>query len=258
MHSKTENIIVGSTGFVGQTLMGDISFHYAFNSRNIEDLEDCPDGCNLYLSCLPATKWKVNQNLVEDIENINNLISILKKKRYARVYLISTIDVYGDSPHGVDEDYSPNYSGLNYGSNRLMFESLVKNYLEYEKYYVFRLPALYGRGLKKNIIFDLMNNNQVEKINLNTKFQWYDMQDLSKDICEFTYHNPDAEVFNLYPEPVLTLDIVERFFPEKKCSGGIPFGYDFRTKYNETGYIYDKEVTLKKLARFLDNDASTR
>ena len=251
MHSKTENIIVGSTGFVGQTLMADIPFAYQFNSKNIQEIADCPNGCNLYLTCLPATKWKVNQDLAGDIDNISSIIECLRTNTYKNVYLISTIDVYGDSPTGVSESYSPNYSGLNYGSNRLMFESLVKNYLEYEEYRVFRLPALFGKNLKKNIIFDLMNDNQVEKINTNSYFQWYDLSELSKHICEFSYHHPDVEVFNLFPEPVSTIEILDTFFPDKKCGAGDPINYNYRTDYSDTGYIYSKEDTLAKLSKFL-------
>lgn len=251
MHSKTENIIVGSTGFVGQTLTNDIPFAYQFNSKNLHEIVNCPDGCNLYLSCLPATKWKVNQNLVADIENINYLLRFLTQRKYARVYLISTIDVYGHSPLGVDETYYPNYSGLGYGSNRLTFESLIKNFLDYDKYYIFRLPALFGDNLKKNIIFDLMNDNQVEKINLNSSFQWYDMKDLSMHICEMTYKFPDAELYNLFPEPIETRELIERFFPGKVGTEAAAVSYDYKTKYSETGYLYGKEVVFNKIGEFL-------
>jgi len=251
MHSNNKNIIVGYTGFVGQTLCDDIHFDYHFNSKNLYEIVKCPEGCNLYLSCLPATKWMVNKNVAADIENIFSIIEYLKQNKYSKVYLMSTIDVYGDSPTGVSETYAPNYSGLNYGSNRLMFESLVKNYLEYEEYRVFRLPALFGKNLKKNIIFDLMNDNQVEKINTNSYFQWYDLSELSKHICEFSYNHPEVEVFNLFPEPVSTIEILDTFFPDKRCSSGNLINYNYRTEYSETGYIYSKEDTLAKLSKFL-------
>lgn len=251
MHSATKNILVGYTGFVGQTLASDIEFDYKFNSKNIHELPKCPSGCNLYLSCLPATKWKVNQDVVGDIANIQSLIGVLENNTYKNVYLISTIDVYGDSPEGVSENYKPNYSGLNYGSNRLFFESLVRESLSYESYRIFRLPALFGKNLKKNIIFDLLNDNQVEKINTNSKFQWYDLSELSKHICELSYTHPKVELFNLFPEPIETIDIINKFFPDKKCGYFKPIAYNFKTDYGIGGYLYDSSYVFDRLEAFL-------
>ena len=78
MHSNNKNIIVGYTGFVGQTLCDDMTFHYKFNSKNLHEIENCPEGCNLYLSCLPATKWMVNKNVSGDIDNIISIINYLR------------------------------------------------------------------------------------------------------------------------------------------------------------------------------------
>ena len=72
------NILVGNTGFIGKNLREKINFDYEFNSSNIEKLLECPSGCDIYLSCLPATKWKVNQNLYQDIQNINRITKARK------------------------------------------------------------------------------------------------------------------------------------------------------------------------------------
>lgn len=244
------NILVGNTGFVGKNLKEKINFDYEFNSSNVEKLSECPSGSDIYLSCLPATKWKVNQNLYQDIENINRLINIIKDNKYNTVYLISTIDVYSDSPLEVDEDYKPNFSSLNYGSNRLFFEYYLREVVNCKNFYIFRLPALFGKSLKKNIIFDLINNNQLEKINLNSYYQWYDLYDLADHIRQFS--SLDGEVFNLFTEPVYTQDLVKTFFPNKKIGYfGDVINYNYRTKYHETGYLYDTQTSLFKIKNFL-------
>jgi len=57
-------ILVGNTGLVGQTLKEYQKFDIEFNSKNINDFEKLvPDNCEIWLSCLPATKWMVNKNL---------------------------------------------------------------------------------------------------------------------------------------------------------------------------------------------------
>ena len=229
-------ILIGSTGFVGQNLREQTSFDYEFNSKNIEDLIDCPDGCDLYLSCLPATKWLVNKNLKDDVKNIFNILNILKNKKYDNVYLISTIDVYSQSPLESDEDYYPNYPGLCYGSNRLVFESLVKEFISYKNFYIFRLPALFGNHLKKNVIFDLLNNNQLEKININSYYQWYDLEDLSSDILRFSSSYKKDSVFNLFTEPVYTKDLIDNFYPNKSIGyRGELVEYRYKTKYLSGG-----------------------
>jgi hypothetical protein len=126
-------VIVGNTGLVGSTLSDSIKFDLSFNSKNINEFPSQEiDGCDLYLSCLPATKWLVNQDVVGDLENLIDLIKIFKSKSYRNVYVISTIDVYGDSPQNTDENYQPNFKNSNYGSNRLLFESLVRTQLNYK------------------------------------------------------------------------------------------------------------------------------
>lgn len=245
-------ILIGNTGFVGQNLREQMSFDYEFNSKNIRDLVNCPDECDLYLSCLPATKWLVNKNLKDDIKNIFDILNILKDKEYKNVYLMSSIDVYSQSPLESNEDYFPNYPGLSYGSNRLMFESLVREFISYENFYVFRLPALFGNHLKKNVIFDLLNNNQVERINTNSYYQWYDLEDLSSDILRFSSLHKKDSVFNLFTDPVYTKDLVDNFYPNKSIGyHGELVEYRYKTKYFSGGYLYDKQKSIDKIAKFI-------
>lgn len=172
-------ILIGNTGLVGTTLQETIKFDYLFNSKNIHTFIDHNfNDCDLYLSCLPATKWMVNKDVVSDLNNINDIIKILSKFNYNRIILISTIDVYNDSPINVDEDYNPNFSNLSYGSNRLLFEKFIMNYLSYRDLKIFRLPALFNKHIKKNVIYDLINDNNVNLINPNSKYQWYNLDDL--------------------------------------------------------------------------------
>ena len=134
-------ILVGNTGLIGSVISEKIIFDYSFNSKNINNFnQTIPDNCDLYLSCLPATKWLVNQNLKQDLDNIHNIINILKSKTYNKIYLFSTIDVYiNNIHHGSNEcDYIP-FNELSYGSNRLLFEILIKNYINYNKIKIFRL-----------------------------------------------------------------------------------------------------------------------
>lgn len=70
-----------------------------------------------------------------------------------QVVLVSTIAVYADS-RGCDET-SPLPAGElpAYGRNRLQLERWVRE--DFPAALIVRLPALYGRGLKKNFLYDL-------------------------------------------------------------------------------------------------------
>jgi hypothetical protein len=247
-------ILVGNTGLIGKTIREKINFDYEFNSKNIHEYQDVQEYSELYLSCLPATKWMVNKNLQKDLETINQIIEIISKKAYSKVILFSTIDVYNDSPLGVNENYNPNIGRLSYGSNRYIFELLVREYLRSEETIIFRLPALYNKHIKKNVIFDLLNNNEVQNINSNSAYQWYNLDNLHEDIVNYPKQYKTQDLFNLFPEPLETSEILKLFpeydVPEAKKR----IVYDYTTICNE--YISSKESCLKNIKRFVDETRS--
>jgi hypothetical protein len=243
-------ILIGNTGLVGQTLKEKINFDYEYNSKNIDSYNPI-DGCDLYLSCLPATKWMVNQNLQKDLDNIINILKIIQKKEYNNIYLISTIDVYNDSPLMVDESFEPTFKSFNYGSNRFLFEKLVKQFVKYNKLKIYRLPALFNNKIKKNILFDLINNNNIEKINSNSFYQWYNLDNLYNFIEESK--NNDKELYNLFTEPINTKDILE-LFPENKDKviQSDYVIYNWKTNQIHTGYIQSKDKVLEEIKIFIN------
>lgn len=248
-------IIIGNTGLVGTTLSETINFDLKFNSTNLSDfLKIVDDGAELYLTCLPATKWMVNKNTTGDFENIMNILNLIKGKKYKKVVLISTIDVYNTSELKSNENTTPLVQNLNYGNNRYLFEVLVNEYLQTEDLKIFRLPALFNKHIKKNILFDLINNNNVNTINSNSSFQWYNLNNLSSDIIKYSEKYPNEVVFNLFPEPIDSLEIINLFpslstqvnFSENKII------YDFTTKFSNNGYISTKEEILTEIKELIN------
>ena len=83
--------------------------------------------------------------------------------------LISTVDVF-KNPYLADENTPVEMEGLSaYGLNRRRLELFVQEH--FANVLIVRLPGLVGRWLKKNILFDFHNNNQVEKIDSRGVFQ---------------------------------------------------------------------------------------
>jgi hypothetical protein len=245
-------LLIGNTGLVGSTILESEIYDHTFNSKNIHTFNDiAQNGDELFLTCLPATKWMVNKNLTEDIQNIYRIINTISQREYSKITLISTIDVYNDSPLGVDETYSPNISKLSYGNNRYLFELMVREMVKTDDLKIFRIPALFNKNIKKNVLFDLIHNNNVEQINQNSFFQWYNLDNLKSDIDKFSTEYPNESLLNLFTEPIHTSDIVD-LFPEHsdKVQNGGKVTYDYHTKFG--GYISNKHDVLNEIKQFIN------
>jgi nucleoside-diphosphate-sugar epimerase len=247
-------LLIGDTGLVGRNLLDQTKFDLTFNSKNIHSFKNSvSENSEIFLSCLPATKWLVNQNVEADLENILNILNYIKDVKFSRINIISTIDIYLNSPLYSTEDHIPDIKDKNYGSNRLFFEILVEKFCKYDDLKIFRLPALFGNYLKKNIIFDLLNNNQVEKINFNSAYQWYFLKNLKEDINYFTENFPQETRFNLFPEPLDSREILKHIFPEVSIqeSSNNFVQYNYCTKFNSLKYIKSADQTLTELKEFV-------
>lgn len=145
--------LVGYTGFVGSNISDEHHFTKCFNSKNISEAFGLNP--NLLVYCgIPAQKFIANSNPDEDFNIILNAIENIKKINPKKIVLISTIDVY-NNPINVDEENDFVVSKDAYGKNRKFLEDWVINNIQ--DYHIIRLPGLYGKNLKKNFIYDLIN-----------------------------------------------------------------------------------------------------
>jgi len=145
--------LIGHTGFVGSNIASQANFEKCYNSKNIHEIENSKFDL-VVCAGVSAVKWYANKHPEEDLERINSLIAHLKTVKAKRFVLISTIDVYED-PVGVTEDTFPIVEQQDaYGQNRYYLEKWVASY--FDTHHIIRLPALFGTGLKKNFIYDML------------------------------------------------------------------------------------------------------
>jgi hypothetical protein len=146
--------IVGYTGFVGSNIVKNVQFDGLFNSKNISEAYG-KNPSLLVFSGLPAEKFIANNypdtdKLLVD-EAFNNIIKI--NPQY--IVLISTIDVY-KNPINVNENTVIDINNLHpYGANRYYLEEKIRQ--SHIKSTIIRLPGLFGDNLKKNFIYDMIN-----------------------------------------------------------------------------------------------------
>jgi hypothetical protein len=245
--------LIGHTGFVGSNLLAQHPFRDRFNSGNIRDLA----GRSYDLvACagVSAVKWKANQDPDRDWAGIRSLLDVLATVRAGRFVLISTIDVYPD-PRGVTES-TPIHGLANhaYGSHRLRVEDFVRE--RFPRHHVLRLPGLFGPGLKKNVLYDLLNRNGLEAINPRSSFQYYNLDHLWPDVLKVM--ELELPLVNLATEPIRTGDLLSAFFPSltvgQKAGGEAHYdmGSEFTRPWDRTGpYQYGREDVLKDLGAFI-------
>lgn len=146
------DLLVGSTGFVGGNLSLQHDFSHICHSTDIKEYYGMhPDLC-VYAG-IPSAMYLSNKDPQADLEVMKNAFYNMKNIAPSKLVLISTIMVYKDNRRKIEEDI-PETDGLKaYGYNRLMLERWVRE--TFEDVLIVRLPALYGKGLKKNFLFDL-------------------------------------------------------------------------------------------------------
>lgn len=245
--------LIGHTGFVGSNLRLQGDFQATFNSHNIEAIRGSYFD-EIVCAGVPAVKWLANKEPEADWQNICRLMSCLEQASAGHFTLISTIDVYRN-PIGFTEMDTPVTEGLHaYGRHRLALEEFVAK--RFPLHGIVRLPALFGSGLKKNALFDLMNRNMTDLIAPGATFQWYPLRRLYADLD--IVRRAKVKLINVTAEPISMGDIRDRFFSDVPIGdrASISPHYNLRSIHDlllggHNGYHLDATAVWNEMAMFL-------
>lgn len=213
--------LIGYTGFVGSIVRPFYKFNKFYNKNNVIDL---PNNKFDLLICAAPTgnRLQVQNDPMNDLEMILFLIDHLRKTSFKKFVLISTIDTLA----------KPN---TRYGMNRKILEWYVKSNLDNTS--IIRMPTLIHPEIKKNILFDLKNKQWLEKVNLKSTAQYYNMSRLKADIDYTIEHN--IKELNLFSEPISNQEIISRFFPELKI--------DLKSSTSQEYNVYPQKFTKEEI-----------
>ncbi|MGH7620586.1 MAG: NAD-dependent epimerase/dehydratase family protein [Gemmatimonadaceae bacterium] len=251
--------LIGHTGFVGGNLLRQRRFDALFNSANIDQIAG--RSFDLVVCCgARAEKWKANADPQGDLDNIEALTRALERVDARKLVLISTVDVFAD-PVGVDEDSPAPVAGLHaYGRNRRRLEEIVAARFDA---LVVRLPALYGSGLKKNALYDLLHDNDLNKIDARGSFQFYDVGRLWRDV-DVALGN-DLALVHLPTEPTTVGEIARRAFGIDFTNElpKAPARYDIRTRFatlfgGSGVYVEDKPEVVAGISEWVAYERASR
>lgn len=245
------NALIGHTGFVGGVLKAAGSYTDFYNSKNIESIKGASFD-TLVCSATPATKWLANKEPEQDWQSIQRLMEALVTVTAKQFFLISTVDVF-QQPSGVDEKSLVPTEGLQpYGAHRYAFEQFVR--ARFPAATILRLPALFGPGLKKNALYDLIHNHEVEKVPRAGVFQWYNVRRLHADMQRAA----GLPLVHLVTEPLALSRIIDELFPEKVGCGkpGAAAHYDLHTmhaaRFGGSGrYVAAAATVMQELAAYV-------
>jgi dTDP-4-dehydrorhamnose reductase len=251
--------LIGATGFVGTTLLRQRPFECRFHSRNIEDIVSRSFDL-VVCAGAPAQKWIANREPEADRANIGVLVERLATVRCGTFVLISTVDVF-NRPLGVDEETPVDESGLHsYGRHRRLLEKFAAE--RFPRHLIVRLPGLVGPGLRKNVIFDLLNKNNLDQIDSRSVFQFYPMVNLWYDVRRAL--EAGLSLVHLTAEPISVAEASGAGFgvPYERTLPGAAAAYDMRTRhaaeFSATGaYQYRKSDTIQAIRSYAQSEPTT-
>ena len=146
--------LVGYTGFVGTNIADSCHFDGLYNSQNIESAYGTKPDLLVY-SGVPAEMFLANNNPSADLAVIEQAAENICKISPKRLVLISTIAVLDDVDR-VDEDHIVDTEKLSdYGLHRYKLEQMAQEIIP--SCHILRLPALFGKSIKKNFIYDMLH-----------------------------------------------------------------------------------------------------
>lgn len=253
------NALIGFSGFVGSTILKQTSFGALYRSINIGEIEGKSFDM-VVCAGAPAQKWIANREPEADRQKIEALIAHLKTVHCKTFVLISTVDVF-KNPLGVDEGTPIEESGLHaYGLNRRLLEKFVESH--FTSYLIVRLPGLVGPGLRKNVIFDFLNDNNLNAIDSRGVFQFYSMVNIWYDIQSAL--NAGLKLVHLTAEPISVAEVSEHGFgkPFEQAQANNPGRYDMRTQYAQIfggsgHYQYSRRETIQAVRAYAQSEPRT-
>jgi hypothetical protein len=243
--------LIGHTGFVGSHLMEQGDFDAFFNSANFRDMAGHRFD-EIVCAGVSAVKWWANRNPEADWQAIADLCDVLTQVRAGHFVLISTVDVYPD-PQGVDETSELSLSEQPYGRHRRLLELFVAE--RFPATMIARLPGLFGKRLKKNLVFDALSGRVLSGFHPDSTFQFYDLERLTGDIA--VARAAGLPMINLAVEPVSVARTLAALGSAEAGSEEAPgpARYDMRTAHaklwgRDGGYIESAGDCLARMARF--------
>jgi nucleoside-diphosphate-sugar epimerase len=247
-----QRALIGYTGFVGSNISRQTNFDCMYNSKNIETMANS-DTFEIVVCAAPhSMKWRANKYPEEDLISLNKLINVLGTIQTRKLILISTIDVYPEARMVIEDTPIILENLTPYSKHRRLMELFVENRFDA---LVVRLPGLFGTGLCKNYIYDLLHNQRTF-VHQDGIMQYYNLDNIWRDINIALKNN--IKIINISSEPTTVKEVAKEAFSVEFDNNLLtpPPVYDMHTKHalfwnRKSVYLYDKKVILSDIRNFV-------
>ena len=182
-----------------------MTFDAYYHSNDIENIRG-QQFDQIICAGISSLKWQANEAPENDRKCIEVLFNSLASVRVDRFILLSTVDVLGDDISDDELNSFGSTANEPYGRNRRVAEQRAIEM--FPVCHVVRLPALFGPGLRKNILFDLMNARRLDHIPTQGQMQWYAIENLLDDLNIVVRNN--LPLVHFATEPVSMVELVSR------------------------------------------------
>jgi nucleoside-diphosphate-sugar epimerase len=238
--------IIGASGFIGANLSEMFPDARPITRVDLQNGIDTFFEC-VYVAAPSATKWQIDQEPQVDLENIESLVERICLLNTHKVVYFSTIDVF-ERPGNSSENSQRKHS-LDYGGNRSRMEDLLFNQLD--NVLIRRLSGLYGRYLKKNLLFDLKNGrlDQLGSYHPDSQYQYLDVKEALRIATSIDF--AELNLLNIVAEPISVTEICGKSITWLSRANSRHI-YNVTTEHRDSGYFFDKNYVLKSIFNFLN------
>jgi len=215
-------------GFVGKLIASQMQVNHIYTRTNLDSLLNLSHD-TIILAAPTGNRIAVTQDPQQDLDDCAGIVDALKRTQFNRIVHISTVDVFVES---------------SYGQNRLWLEQQIQ---QFPNHNILRLPSLCDPSIKKNVLFDLANQQWLDKVSLDSTIQWYPTNRLSQDIT-YAIDNNISEL-NLVSAPVCNRDIVSKFVPDllEKLEKNTSTAVYYDVKSSNGQYWIDTQLIWEEL-----------
>jgi nucleoside-diphosphate-sugar epimerase len=183
-----------------------------------------------------SNKYFATQNPFVDFEmSVTTVMKSINDFRFKKFIFFSSCDVYDKiSIKNTFEDSLITKSNNFYGKNKYIAENIVKIYCK--KWLILRLGPLIGKNLKKNTIFNLLNNKKVYS-NVFSKSSFILTDSVAKFLLKLL-HIKKNKIFNISGKESVSFKTIKELMKSKSV---------FINNKNRNNYI----VNTKKIEKYL-------
>ena len=164
-------------------------------------------------------KYLAKKDYFYDFDNtVINISNSIKNFKFKKYILISSCEVYNDLSNKKFNSENSNINPIllsNYGLNKFLGELLVKK--SCNKWLILRCNGLVGSHMKKNPIYDLLNNKKLY-INPESKFQFLNTTYVGKVLNKLINKNIINEVFNVSGKNSISINKIAEILKIRKIN----------------------------------------